>query len=816
MSAVTVRTHASRSFVASPAPLAPLTVAVRAALLGVALTMALPSPGANAADPAATIAVKRYAIPAGSLGDSLALFAAAAGVQLSFDPTPLAGVQSRGLQGEYSVQQGFATLLAGSGFEAVMQPGDGYKLQRNAGAVTLPAVKVQASGAGEGYTQGYVTKRTTGGAKGELPLRDIPQAVTVINEEVIRDLAPQSLDEVADYIAGVDREAVQANPYAVSFFVRGFNTSGTASTYNGFRENGFNTPQAAINIERIEFLKGPASVLSGGNGALSGLVNIVSKKPLAEQFNRIEATVGSFDHLVTSIDSTGPLNEDKSLRYRLTASVDKDGNFVENTKQQSRFISPYLRWDIGEQTKLDIELVDQDVDRPGREAYFLRHPDFFRIPVETQLGDPAVPAGAGGELTRQLARIDFTHHFANGWLLREGLFYNKVDSDDTAIQPLAYDGATHLLTRRVRAVDEYQRDRTSQTELSGESKTGALEHQWLAGIEISRQSTGYIFNVAPYTSIDIFNPQYPGEQLAPLTVPFPGVDSDADGEAVYLQDLITLGGGFKVMAGVRYDQLETSSKERVPGAATQRVETDEVSPRAGLIYQPNEVISYYASWGRSFRPNSGRDASGSTFEPERGEQYELGTKFEFARGLAATAALFEYTRQDILTTDPDNLNFSIPVGEQRVRGLELEAIGEITPDWNIIASYTYLDAEVTEDNRLPVGDRRQGVPENAASLFNKVSLRALGLSAWSVTAGVSYASVRESGLPNDPAGPLTAADVRLPSYTRFDAGLIYRGEQFEARLNGRNLTDEKIYDGYNSTFEPRAPRSYEVSIAVEF
>jgi iron complex outermembrane receptor protein len=680
------------------------------------------------------------------------------------------------------------------------------------GAQALPKVRVEAQD-----DQEYVSETASTGAKGDLPLRDVPQSVTVFNEALIRDLSPRVLDELADYVAGVDREGAQASPYSISFFFRGFGTAGTGSTYNGFRENGFSTPQAAINIERIEFLKGPASVLSGGNGALSGVVNIVSKQPLAEPFHRIETTVGSFDHLAGSLDSTGPLNADNTLRYRLTASVDKDGNFVERADQQSLFISPYLSWDIGDDTRLDVELLNQDIDRPGRQAYFQRHPDFFRIPVDTQLGDPDVPAGEGGELIRRLARVDFTHRFANGWQLREAIFLHNVRNDDTSVYPGGYDPVTHLAPRFKRTiVDDYQRERTSQTELSGEATTGPLQHQWLTGFEASRQTWGYRLSFTPYSPVDIFNPQYPGQVLSsPAPSITPPFDGRNEAKALYLQDLISLGAGFKAMTGLRYDELEvrTQSQGRAPVQQTDR----ELSPRLGLLYQPNESITWYTSWNRSFRPNSGVSATGDRFDPQQGELYEAGVKVDhLANGLALNAAVFQYTYQNVLTTDPGNPSFNIAVGEQRSRGLELEAIGRLTNDWSIVASYSYLEAEITKDNRLPVGDRRQSVPEHSISLFNRLDLNALGLSRWSVTAGIVHAGDRESGIPNDPAGPLTAADVRLPSYTRVDAGLIYRGDWFEARLNGRNLTDEKIYDGYNSTFEPRAPRSAELSVALEF
>jgi iron complex outermembrane receptor protein len=529
--------------------------------------------------------------------------------------------------------------------------------------------------------------------------------------------------------------------------------------------------------------------------------------------HRLEVAAGSFDHLVASLDSTGALDEAGSVRYRLTASFDKDGNFVDGARQQSVFVSPYLSWDIGSDTTLDVELLNQRIDRPGREAYFQRHPDFFLIPLDVQLGDPGVPLGSGGDLVRRMARADLVHQFSNGWQFRQGLFVHEVQNDDTTVQPSGYDPVTHLAPRFLRTIDnDYQRERTSQTELSGETVTGPVHHQWLAGIELGLQNWGYHIGFSPYTPIDIFNPQAPGALLGPLAAPSPPFDGRHRTQALYLQDLVSLGAGFKVLAGLRYDRLAVLTQSQ--GSAAVRLDEREVSPRVGLLYESDEHSTWYLSWGRSFRPNSGRSAQGELFDPQQGDLKELGVKRDFDRGLAVTASLFEYTYQNVLTTDPANTSFNIAVGEQRSRGVELEALGQLTRDWSIVASYGYIKAEITRDNRLPVGDRRTGIPEHSVGLFNRLDLTGLGLSQWTVTGGIVYASDRPSGLPNDPAGPVTAAQVTLPAYTRLDAGLVYRGEQFEARLNGRNLTDERIYDGYNSTFEPRAPRSFELSLAV--
>ena len=663
----------------------------------------------------------------------------------------------------------------------------------------------------EDAEEGYAVPTSTAGSKTELPLRDIPQAITVFDESLIRDLSPHVLDEIADYVAGVEREAVQANPYAISFFFRGFNTAGGASAYNGFREQGFQTPQSAINIERIEFLKGPASVLYGASNALSGLVNIVSKQPLAESQHRLEASVGSFEHRAITADSTAPINEDGTLRYRVTAAYDEGGNFVDGVDQESRFVSPVLSWDVTPTTRVDLELVLQDIDRPGRIGYRPRHPSSFQVPVELNFGDTSAP---GGELYRHLGRLELRHELPNGWTLRQGLFAQNVRSDDETVQPLGFQADGRTLNRRIRNVDEYQRERYSQTELTGESVTGALQHQWLAGIEIGKSWDGYGFIVAPYSPLDVFDPQYPGEQLGPLTVPFAPTESGTKTRAVYLQDLVSFGGGFKMMLGARYDEMESWTLAIDRSSPREDQDDSEISPRVGLIYQPSDTTSLYASWSRSFQPNIGRTADGALLTPQEGVQYEVGVKQDLLSGLSITTSVFEYRRQNVLTADPSDPDLNIAVGEQRSRGVELEAIGRLTDDWSLFASYAFLDAEVTKDNTLPVGDRRTGVPRHSAGLFSKFNLHALGLTNWSVTGGISYASERESGLPNDPSGPFTSADVRLPAFTKVDLGVLYDAGRYSMRLHGRNLTDEEIYDGYNSTFEARAPRSLEFSFTV--
>jgi iron complex outermembrane receptor protein len=685
---------------------------------------------------------------------------------------------------------------------------------------SLPAVTVRAQAMREtaaGPVNGYAAKRSGTAMRGDVALRDTPQAVSVISADALRDLSLRTIDEVADYVAGVNREAAQANPYALSFYIRGFNTAGAASSYNGFREYGFETPQSAVNIERIEFLKGPSSVLYGGAGALSGLVNIVSKMPQAERRNEVRLTAGSFGHRRAQLDSTGPLDQDQRLLYRLTAEVDKDGNFVDGVDQQSLFLSPVLTWHVAPSTRIDAEWVVQRVDRPGREPYFSRHPDFFRIPLTTQLGDPDTELGGGGDLRRDLARLELTHQFDNGLKFRQGLFAQYVSSDDTTIQTSSYNPATQLLQRRVRDVASYDRSRISQSELSGEAAAVGMRHQWLVGLEAGKLDSGYQFTVAPYSPINLFAPTYPGAIQGTLTTS-PWEDSYSEFQALYAQDIMDVTRQVKLVVGARYDWLRSWAQQRSPGQSAKVTKDSDLSPRLGVVWQPNERISAYASWTKSFRANRGTDRQGQTFSPQTGKQYEVGFKFDPRPGLSGSVAVFEYTRGNIPTTDPVDDDYSILVGEQRSRGLEVELSGRVMPGLDVIASYTYLDARVTKDNRLPVGDRLVGVPRHAVGVFGKLSLARVGLQGFSATLGVSHARDRPSGLPNDPdgAGPLTAGDVKLPSYTTANLGLIYDTGHYSVRLTGRNINNARIYDGYNSTFQPRAPRSWSVELASTF
>ena len=233
------------------------------------------------------------------------------------------------------------------------------------------------------------------------------------------------------------------------------------------------------------------------------------------------------------------------------------------------------------------------------------------------------------------------------------------------------------------------------------------------------------------------------------------------------------------LVGGRFDWI--SQRTEVEGEAPQEQDDNSFSPRVGLVYQPNDAVSLYASYSQSFVPTFGSNPGGDTFEPTEGTQYEIGAKADFLDGrLSATLAGYQITRSNITTTDPDDPNFSIQVGEQRSRGVELDIAGEILPGWNLVASYAYTDAIVTEDNDTPEGNRLTNVPEHQVSLWTTYEIQQGDLEGLGFGLGLFYVGERQGDLANS---------FVLDDYFRTDAALFYRRDQFNAAINFRNLFD---------------------------
>lgn len=263
----------------------------------------------------------------------------------------------------------------------------------------------------------------------------------------------------------------------------------------------------------------------------------------------------------------------------------------------------------------------------------------------------------------------------------------------------------------------------------------------------------------------------------------------------------------KLSLAGRYDYVKTLENYR-PDPEMEH-EDGAFSPQVGLVYQPVKPVSLFGSWTRSFNPNFGLNRTKQSFDPEKGEQFEVDVKAAwFDQRLSSTLALYNITKKNVLTTDPTDPNYSIQTGEQKSRGIEFDPLGPPLPGWRIIASYSYTDAFVSEDNTIPAGNPLSGVPRNQAGLWTAYDLPSGALKGFGLGTGVYYEGKAEATLPNN--------GVSIPSYWRWDAALFYKRNHWQTQLNFKNITDRRYYASQGYSLTPQAPFTVLGTVAVEF
>ena len=583
-------------------------------------------------------------------------------------------------------------------------------------------IEVIATGEAEDEEDGYVAEDGTTATRTDTPLKDVPQSIQIVPQQVIEDQQATSLQETTRNVSGV----FQGNTFGASldnFIIRGFEQE--VFLQDGFRDPTRRTRETT-NLERVEVLKGPASVLYGTLEP-GGIINLVTKKPLEDPLYSAKLTVGSFNFVEPSIDLGGPLNEDKTLLYRFNALYENSDSFRDFDQGIERFfVAPSLTWKIGNKTDITFNFDYLDDERPFDRGIIAVGDGIADIPFERVLGEPDDVAETESFNTGYLLE----HRFSDNWKLRNNFRFNSVDKSDVFTRREDFDESTGILNRSFSDNERSDRTYALQTNVVGEFATGSVEHTLLFGVDLFRetQDIDNRFSTEPddpeerggAPSINIFDPEF-GLASRPerdeLALNFIS-DNQTDTLGIYLQDQIKLSKQWQILAGGRFDIVDQEASTSGDfGNSDDEQQEDAFSPRLGVVYQPIEPLSLYASFTQSFVPNEDVDAGGDIIEPEQGTQYEIGIKGELLDGdLSATLAAFNLNRTNLAVEDPDLEGVNRPIGEQRSRGIELDAKGQIVPGWNVIASYAYTDAEVIEDDENE-GNRLYGVPENAASLW---------------------------------------------------------------------------------------------------
>lgn len=651
----------------------------------------------------------------------------------------------------------------------------------------------------------YIAPNATTATRTNTPLRDVPQSIQVIPQQVLRDQQVTRIGEAARNVSGVTPKPGYAGA-TDNYTIRGFEAS--TNLRNGFKDDGFYSFTDPANIERVEVLKGPASVLYG-QFEPGGVVNYVTKKPLSEPYYAAQFTAGSYEFYRPSIDISGPLNSDKTLLYRLNVAYENSGSFRDFVDKELFVIAPTLSYKISDATTLSLEYeyinLNQTFDRglaPVKES--------FDLPISRYLGEPS----DSYDFTAHKFSYVLDHRFSNNWQIRNAFSLQTTDALRSNVQArnflLEDDGRT--LRRRFTEYPSETQAYSLQTDLIGNFNTGSVKHQVLLGFEFSRLIDQYEAGIAAFPSIDIFNPVYG------FAIPTNFDDSFAnktttDSVGIYVQDQVTLLPNLKLLVGGRFDFVNSKVEDfpdLINSSDSEKSSSynEAFSPRVGLVYQPTEAISLYASYGRSFVPNTERTASGELLDPTRGTQYEVGVKAELLGGrLSTTLAAYEITKTNVATTDPNDTDFSIAAGEIKSRGIELDIAGEILPGWNIIASYGLNDAFVSKDNSIPEGDKLVNAPSNSASLWTTYEIQRGNFRGFGFGGGLFFVGEREAQLPNT---------ITIPSYVRTDATIFYRRNNYQASLNFKNLFGIKYYDSQGFLLYPGAPFTVSGSISVKF
>jgi len=608
--------------------------------------------------------------------------------------------------------------------------------------------------------------------KGTTPLIKTPMSVQVIPQALIEDRQANTLRDALETVSGVFAGSTSLHE---DIIVRGFPLYDTYR--NGARTRRIGVTELA-NAERVDILKGPSSA-QFGRGDISGLLNVITKKPEAVPYWSVQQQVGSRDFYQTQVDATGPVNADATLRYRVNLAYENAGSFRDYAGTDRAFIAPSLSWvpDASTRVDLDLELsrdkspIDRGIvafgDRPARVPSHLSYSEGFT----NYRNDVALLA------------LNARHHLNDTWTLRlnglaeqgkgQGLEYLQAKGDGLEVMRMA---------RRIE-----QRDLENQFlsfELGGTPNWLGLKHDLVVGVDHARHDGSFDFRYGDLeTTPDLFHPAFPSG--APATTTQDLIHNGGRSTGVYAQDQIAFGERFNLMLGARYD-VSREHMDNV-GVTTTDSEDDKLSPRIGLLYTLSPGRALYASYTQSF--SDGNSANGQALKPITANQYEIGFKAESAdKRFFTNVALYDLTKKNIVVPDPLDSSLSIQIGEARSRGLELDVGGVVMSHVNLMGSYTYTDATVTRDTTGNEGHRLYGVPRHAAKLFARYDLQQGGSQGLSLGAGVLAMGQQQGD---------TANSFQIPGYVRMDLMASYKWRTAEhrwtAQLNVLNVGNITYY-----------------------
>jgi iron complex outermembrane receptor protein len=783
-------------------------------------------------------AAKRYELPAGPLGRTLAQFAVENRMALSFEPSLTDGLRSPALSGRYTAREALEKLLAGSGLQVAPRTDGTLSLIRRTteaqGATsgasatpTLSAVTVTARSdqeSGWGPAKGVVAKQSATATKTDTPILEIPQTINVVTAEEIASRGAISITQALRYTAGVNTNGfTDANMIADEITSRGFSPAplyidGAYLPYAG--SLGGSLQIEPYSLERVEVLKGPASVLYGQNQP-GGIVNMVTKKPSEEAVREVRVGIGSYGRVETAMDIGGTLDEDKTLSYRLLALANTGDQQIDHTQSKRSFLAPSITWKPSGATSLTVYAqVQRDSGVPDYQSLptvgtLYPGPDGQRISRNFFTGDPAY-----NDFNRKQYVIgeDFSHRISDTLRVRQSLRFADVTDDYKGFYLSRFataSGVTDYSRATRTKLDWAQHNNVLNLDNNVELKatTGAVSHTLLAGLDYRRFSRKYDgYNNYAAEAINLYQPNYstPTSAVA-LTTRW---DNTVDQVGLYVQDQMKWD-RFVLTVGGRQDWADIDNKDLIANTRTQ-VNDKAFTGRVGLTYLADNGLAPYVSYSDSFLPIVGTDYAGKAFKPTTGKQIEAGLKYQPpGHNALLTASVFEIRQQNLTTQDYDHPEYQVQEGEVRSRGAEFEAKAQFAKGLDIVAALSYTDARTTRSNYASsVGKQLVLNAPWAASLWANYRVAGGPLSGLRIGGGVRWTGSKYGDAANT---------FRTPAFAVFDAALRYdlglldsslRG--MEAALNIQNLFDKTYLSNCNYSFGCYYGKERSVSTSVTY
>ena len=658
--------------------LRPLTLALAGhlALVGSAVSLASWSPAAMAEDKVAVTAERSYDIPAGPLASVLTRFSHEAGIYLAGASSLADGLSSPGLQGRYTAAQGLAALLSGTGLESVEQADGSYGLQPV--PYRLAPVIVNAQAAAQDPSSSVVAQELWVGGKVATSILNTPASVSVVTEKEIEQRSASTTEELLQSTPGVITDYYGTDDRNDYFQIRGFQATTyrdglTLGSMRGVREEPFA-------YERIEILRGANSTLFGPADP-GGSVNFVTKQPRFSQFGQAYATYGSFNHKELGLD-TGDANEEQTLAYRFTGKFQESDREYKHSQDDNNFLMGGLTWAPTAFTSATLVVDHLRQDNTPNSGGYPMDKEYDR---DEFFGEPSYNFH---DVERTNVSANFSHDFDNGFILRSNLRHSDL-SDDYGYVYIS-DAAGHsgtVVDRGYLGVYSEAEQFNGNVMLQYDVRFEKIDSSSVVGVEYLDSSAENVSVYGSADAIDVANPVYRG--VSPAIV-YENKDRNTTIKSVFLQQNLSFYERFIVTAGVRNDSMDVSETDHLAGTKTSD-RFSENSLRGALTYIVNDEVSTYVSVVESVAPPE----VGVT--PERGIQYELGVKYSPQQINALfSAALYELTQEDVATAvvQSNGIIDQQTVGEQRVRGLDLEAKAELTENLSLIAGYAYMDTEV--------------------------------------------------------------------------------------------------------------------------